>query len=104
MGTQFVKLIPVLWMKAGSIGKCPEIDDEIKMLYIFEDNRFAVLLNEKNYMDFEKEVNNSDNIETVYIVTDSDDGYHEMISHLNVKNTYQLYKDYLDNFRINTKG
>lgn len=104
LGTQFVKLIPVLWMKAGSIGKCPEIDDEIKMSYIFEDNRFAVLLNEKNYLDFEKEVNNSDNIETVYIVTDSDDGYHEMISHLSVKNTYQLYKDYLDNFRINTKG
>ena len=57
-----------------------------------------------NYDFNEKEVNNNEKIKTVFIVTDSDNGYHEMISHLNVKNTYQLYKDYLDNFRINTKG
>lgn len=105
LGIQFKKLLPILWMKAGSIGKCPEINnEELKPLYIFEENNFAVLLKERSYPEFEKKVNNNEKIKTVFIVTDSDDGYHEMISNLSVENTYQLYKDYLDNFRINTKG
>ena len=37
----------------------------------------------------------------MFIVTDSDGGYRDMISGLNVKESYQLYRDYLDNFRIN---
>ena len=105
LGLQLKKLLPVLWMKAGNIGECPEIkDDKLESSYIFEKNNFAILLDEKNYSAFEEKVNNNEKINTVFIVTDSDNGYHEMISHLNVKNTYQLYKDYLDNFRINTKG
>mgnify|MGYP007053960016 FL=1 len=47
-------------------------------------------------------VNTDINIQTVFIVTDSDTGYREMSLQLKVKTTYQLYKDYLDNFRINT--
>ena len=105
LGVQFKKILPVLWMKAGNIGECPEIkDDKLESSYIFEKNNFAILLDERNYSAFEEKVNNNEKINTVFIVTDSDNGYHEMISHLNVKNTYQLYKDYLDNFRINTKG
>ena len=41
-------------------------------------------------------------IETIYIITDSEPGYREMIAAFEGKNTYQLYRDYLDNFRINT--
>ena len=37
-----------------------------------------------------------------YIVTDSEAGYREMIAGYGDKDTYQLYRDYLDNFRINT--
>lgn len=105
LGRQFTELLPILWMKAGSIGKCPEIKDKkLNSSYYFIENHFAVLLDEKVYTSFEKKVNDDQNIETVYIITNSDNGYHEMISNLNVKNTYQLYKDYLDNFRINIKG
>lgn len=105
LGRQFTELLPILWMKAGSIGKCPEIKDKkLSSSYYFIENHFAVLLDEKVYTSFEKKVNDDQNIETVYIITNSDNGYHEMISNLNVKNTYQLYKDYLDNFRINIKG
>ena len=105
LGMQLKKLISILWLKAGSIGQCPIIKDvALKNFYIFRENRFAILLNEKNYAEFKDRVNEDEEVSIVYIVTDSDDGYHEMISHLNVKNTYQLYKDYLDNFRINTKG
>lgn len=49
-------------------------------------------------------VYDNDEIKTVFIITNSDDAYHEMIANLEDKQTYQLYKDYLDNFRINTRG
>jgi adenine-specific DNA-methyltransferase len=105
LGMQLRKLLSILWMKAGAKGKCPIIRDiNLKGFYIFKENKFAILVNENNYAEFMTTVNEDDNISTVYIITDSEAGYHEMISHLNVKNTYQLYKDYLDNFRINTKG
>ena len=60
----------------------------------------AVLINENAYMEFAEQIDES--IDTLYIITDSDAGYREMIKDLNVKNTYQLYRDYLDNFRINS--
>ena len=49
-------------------------------------------------------MNIEDAITTVYIVTDSEPGYREMISGLHAEDTYQLYRDYLDNFRINHGG
>lgn len=102
LGMQFKKLLSTLWMKSGSIGKCPSVD-KISDYLIFPENKFAVLLNEKAYSSLKTKLLQMKNINTLYIVTDSDDGYREMISQLNIKNTYQLYKDYLDNFRINTK-
>ena len=63
---------------------------------------FAVLIDEKQFSYFVDKVNTDINIQTVFIVTDSDTGYREMSLQLKVKTTYQLYKDYLDNFRINT--
>ena len=41
------------------------------------------------------------NIETAFIITDYESNYRSMIKGLDVKDTYQLYRDYLDNFRIN---
>lgn len=100
LGRQFKELLPVLWMKAGAIGKCPSIEGEIPDYFICKKNKMAVLMNENAYMEFAEQIDES--IDTVYIITDSDAGYREMIKDLNVKNTYQLYRDYLDNFRINS--
>lgn len=100
LGRQFKELLPVLWMKAGAIGKCPSIEGEIPDYFICKENKMAVLINENAYMEFAEQIDES--IDTVYIITDSDAGYREMIKDLNVKNTYQLYRDYLDNFRINS--
>ena len=61
----------------------------------------SVLVDEKAYMAFSEKLDDHPEIETVFIVTDSDSGYRDMISGLNVKESYQLYRDYLDNFRIN---
>lgn len=103
LGMQFKELLPVLWMKAGGIGSCPKVDsDNISKMMILQQNQFAVLLDERYYMDFITEIDKYPEIKTVYIVTDSDAGYRDMIIGLENKNTYQLYRDYLDNFRINS--
>lgn len=102
LGRQFKELLPVLWMKAGAIGKCPIIEGEIPSYIICSENKMAILIDERYYLDFATELENQEDIKTVFIVTDSEAGYRGMIKGLNVENTYQLYKDYLDNFRINS--
>lgn len=101
LGRQFKEMLPTLWMKAGAHGPCPAIDEDKPVMLILPENRFAVLVDEKAYLDFVEKLNDHPEIETVFIVTDSDSGYRDMISGLDVKETYQLYRDYIDNFRIN---
>lgn len=102
LGRQFKEMLPTLWMKAGAIGACPTVSEDIPDMLILSENKFAVLINEMSYMTFEKHIAEHSEIETIYIVTDSEPGYREMIASFEGKNTYQLYRDYLDNFRINT--
>ncbi len=103
LGRQFKELLSVLWMKAGAVGKCPKIEGEtVPEMLILPENRFAVLDDEKEFPEFLEQIKETPKIETVFIVTDSEQGYREMASKLEVKTTYQLYRDYLDNFRINT--
>lgn len=103
IGQSFFDLIPILWMKAGAIGRCPEFENTNKIpdTLVLQKNHFAVLANERYFLQFQEEVNKHPEIDTVYIVTDSENGFREMISGLNAENTYQLYRDYLDNFKIN---
>ena len=102
LGRQFRELLPVIWMKAGAIGPCPSLNTEqLPTMMILSENKFAVLLDENYFSEFEEKVNQDSRIETVFIVTDYEAGYRTMIQNLAVENTYQLYRDYLDNFRIN---
>lgn len=101
LGRQFKEMLPTLWMKSGAYGACPTIDEDDLDMLILPDNRFAVLVDEKEYMTFVGKIEEHPEIETVFIITDSESGYRDMISGLDVKNSYQLYRDYLDNFRIN---
>lgn len=71
-------------------------------MMVLPENRFAVLIDEKYYLEFITELDKNPEIKTVYIVTDSEAGFRDMISGLEDKDTYQLYRDYLDNFRINS--
>lgn len=108
LGRQFKELLPLLWLKAGGWGKCPEseklIKDNILPPYIIiPENHFAVLIDEKYFFEFEPTVNSENEIWTAYIVTDFEKGFKSMTKSLNVKKSYQLYRDYLDNFRINTE-
>lgn len=101
LGRQFKEMLPILWMKAGAHGTCPTVGEKTPNMLILQENRFAVLVDEKRFMDFSEKLDGRSEIETVYIVTDSESGYRDMISCLCVKESYQLYRDYLDNFRIN---
>ena len=103
LGRQFREMLPTLWMKAGAIGPCPSIDaDALPKMLVLPENKFAVLLDERYYLDFVMKLDAHPEIKTVYIVTDSDAGYRDMIMGMEDKDTYQLYRDYLDNFRINS--
>ena len=97
-GAQLEKLIPVLWMKAGAIGKCPngQINDKFM---VYRDNKFAILIDTKYAFEFRQEVENG--IEVAYIITDYEPEYREISNSIKVKTTYHLYRDYLDNFKIN---
>ena len=102
LGRQLAELVPVLWLKAGSHGLCPSFEDDKAFMQILPENRFAILLDEKHFQKFNDEVLKHPEIQTIYIVTDSEAGYREMIAGYGDKDTFQLYRDYLDNFRINT--
>lgn len=103
LGRQFKEMLPTLWMKAGAYGPCPAIgeNDDPDML-ILPDNKMAILAEECSFPKFEAEVLKYPEIKTVFIVTDSESGYREMIKGFDGIETFQLYRDYLDNFRINT--
>ncbi len=102
LGMQFKEILPTLWMKAGAHGPCPTIKAGVPDMLILPENKFAVLVDEKQYIEFSEKLDEHPEIETVYIVTDSESGYRDMIAGLNVKESFQFYRDYLDNFRINS--
>ena len=102
LGRQFRELLPILWMKAGSEGVCPQLtSDEIPQMLVLPENRFAMLADEKFFSEFVEQVNEQDAVRMVYLVVDSDAMYREMAKYFPKRQTCQLYRDYLDNFRIN---
>lgn len=102
LGLQFKEMLPTLWMKAGAIGKCPELtEDNLPDMLVLPENKFAVLINENAFAQFEEELADKPEIQTVYLITDYEVNYRSMAKSLAVETTYQLYRDYLDNFRIN---
>lgn len=102
LGRQFKEMLPTLWMKAGAIGKCPVIENDIPSILFLPDNHFAVLTEESAFGELETMLSEHPEVQTVFIVTDYEAGYCTMAKSLKVERTYQLYRNYLDNFRINT--
>lgn len=103
LGRQFQEILPLLWMKSGAVGKRPECSDEEPVMLVLPQNHFAVLVDETTYAAFAKEVRQHDSINTVYFVTNSESAYHEMSADIGIRTTYQLYRDYIDNFVIGAR-
>lgn len=103
LGNQFAAIYPSLWLAAGGVGKREDIGDEPDML-LPTAAPYAVLFREERFRRFSKAIEARSDIEYVWIVTDSEDAFAEMRAalpaHLSVS---MLYRDYLRNFRINTR-
>lgn len=99
-GEQLEKLLPVLWMKAGAVGAPPKATEEHRF-YLFPRNRFAVLINPKYTYEFTQALHDG-GFDVAFIITDCEAEYRSIADGLNVKQTYQLCRDYLENFIINT--
>ena len=104
LGQQFAEILPLLWLKAGTVGERPELDGEcLPDMLILPQNAFAILLDEDRYGEFAKKLLETDNIRTVYFVTNSEEAFREMSDGIGIKPTYQLYRDYIDNFVIGSR-
>lgn len=103
LGRQLKELLPVLWMKGGAIGKCPVVEEKnLTNMLILPMNKMAILIDEIYFSEFNKQIMLCPEIKTIFIITDSERAFREMIRNYEDKDCYQLYRDYLDNFRINT--
>lgn len=99
---QFRELLPLLWMKAGTIGECPTLEGKgIPSFMILDENKMAILTEESNYAVFLEQMKDRKDIKTIFLVVDSEIGFREMAAPFKWAKTYQLYKDYLENFSIN---
>ena len=55
LGKQFKELLPLLWLKAGAVGPCPELKTgEIPAMLILPQNHFAVLVDENYFSEFKE--------------------------------------------------
>ena len=99
---QFIELLPTLWMKAGAIGPCPTVDSKVPDTLVLPENNMAILNDENCFAEFTEKINQHPEIKTVFLVTDYENSFISMTQSLPGRQTYQLYRDYLDNFRINT--
>lgn len=102
LGMRISEMLPALWLKTGAKGKCPELTGEqVPDMLILPENQFAVLINENTFADFAEKLAEHPEIQTVFLATDYEVNYQSMVKNLNVTEAYQLYRDYLDHFRVN---
>ena len=112
LGRQLKEMLPMLWLKAGGWGKCPTAEvvstssttaNSLPPYIVLPENRFAVLIDENYFSEFAEKVHEKPEIQTAYLITDFEKGFKAMTNSLKIAKTYQLYRDYLDNFRINVE-
>ena len=100
-GERFESIVPILWMLAGCRGTC-ELSQGTGKWFIPNANPFAVLLKEDAFVEFLKKLSERPDIDHAFLVTDSTEAFHEMAAELGRGyKTIQLYRSYLDTFRIN---
>jgi adenine-specific DNA-methyltransferase len=104
LGQQFTEILPLLWLKAGAVSERPELDgEELPEMLILPQNAFAILLDEDCYSKFAEVLLETEGIKTVYFVTNSEEAFREMSDGIGIEQTYQLYRDYIDNFVLGAR-
>lgn len=100
-GDRYEAILPILWMMGGASGDLEPSKGSGK--YHFpKDCPFCVLLREDHFKEFASKLGENPDITHVFLVTDSVEAFYEMGSQVGKdKRCVQLYKSYLDNFKIN---
>jgi adenine-specific DNA-methyltransferase len=102
LGTQFEAIFPSLWLSAGGVGVRPKMNDPDML--VPASGTYAVLYREERFRKFLAAITGREDLTHVWIVTDSEDAFAEMRAALRPDLvTSMLYRDYLRNFRINTR-
>lgn len=95
----FEAIAPLLWLKAGSVGRRIEkAKDDFDVA-----DTYAVLFDLDASGDFLTAVTEAERVYTAFIVTDDDRGFQTVCRELPQRvNAVRLYESYLSNFTINT--
>ncbi len=102
-GDAFKAIVPILWMMAGCRGERGDSKGSSPW-FIPKHSPFAVLIQEKQFRGFREKLAERRDIEWVFMITDSEENYGQMRRILGHRfKCVQLYKSYLENFRINTQ-
>lgn len=105
-GDKFEAIVPILWLMAGAKGelKSERGSRGAGRWFIPKESPYAVLIQEDFFAEFKRELKERSDIKHVFLVTDSEEAYREMIAGLpGSPKTKMLYRSYLENFRINTE-
>jgi len=106
MGRQFEAILPLLWARAGCMGQ-RESSRGSTPWFIPKHSPFAVLIEERRFGAFKREVSRRSDLTHIFFVTDSEENFRAMTRALPRSlagaETVQLYRSYLENFRINTE-
>jgi len=101
-GDAFETILPILWMVAGSVGTRDK-SRGVSPWYVAEHSPLAVLIQEARFLDFREKLKRRNDITYIFLVTDSEENFIMMRKELGQRFlSVQLYKSYLENFRINT--
>ena len=103
LGQQFKEILPLLWLKAGAVGKRPEVEEAEPDMLILPENGFAVLVDETMYAAFLQQIKQYQEIKMIFFVTDSEEAFREMSAGVTGCETFQLYRDYIDNFVLGSR-
>jgi len=102
-GEAFKAILPILWMVAGCRGEREDSKGSTPW-FIPKHSPFAILIQEKQFRAFREKLAERKDIEWVFLITDSEENFSQMRRTLGRKyECHQLYKSYLENFRINTQ-
>lgn len=101
-GDAFLAILPILWMMVGCRGRREESKGS-QSWFIPKHAPFAVLIKEKEFRAFRETLAERKDVEWIFLVTDSEENFGLIRRTLDRKfQCVQLYKSYLENFRINT--
>jgi adenine-specific DNA-methyltransferase len=102
-GDAFKAILPILWLMAGAVGEREDSKGSTAW-HLPKHGPYAVLIKEKEFAAFRKKLDDRKDIEWLFLVTDSEESFGQMRRLLGRRyQCVQLYKSYLENFRINAQ-